>query len=369
MGKNVKKNKDEDKDTDKGYRERLAICNKAVGEVISKLLDGDNSYLTTGCVLERMMAVMKAKYRLQDPRFILQFLRKLMEPIIAENASVGVQDAFQVLESFLMQYANPVQKKRSAKQLPDSISLTASQKEMVVLLEATVDRMLQLNTEDKLFSIVENMVNQALGPYLGRPQNLKLTNPVSIHGDPESSRGAEICNNIQGYLDVDPVALYMKDHGGGFEFCNPSGDKIYDDSGEGTSGARANPHNMELSQENTFSVDPVLPSLPCSSDMENFGGFGLCDLSDKEIYGDWGEGTSDARANQLNMNLSQENTFTVQGCADIRNTLPAVAEVHHNPVMHGLTKKSAEAKGKRSVEEIKDEAYIKKGKMKLVNDK
>ncbi|XP_017641669.1 uncharacterized protein LOC108483015 isoform X2 [Gossypium arboreum] len=362
MGKNVKKNKDEDKDTDKGYRERLAICNKAVGEVISKLLDGDNSYLTTGCVLERMMAVMKAKYRLQDPRFILQFLRKLMEPIIAENASVGVQDAFQVLESFLMQYANPVQKKRSAKQLPDSISLTASQKEMVVLLEATVDRMLQLNTEDKLFSIVENMVNQALGPYLGRPQNLKLTNPVSIHGDPESSRGAEICNNIQ-------VALYMKDHGGGFEFCNPSGDKIYDDSGEGTSGARANPHNMELSQENTFSVDPVLPSLPCSSDMENFGGFGLCDLSDKEIYGDWGEGTSDARANQLNMNLSQENTFTVQGCADIRNTLPAVAEVHHNPVMHGLTKKSAEAKGKRSVEEIKDEAYIKKGKMKLVNDK
>ncbi|TYI34498.1 hypothetical protein ES332_A03G013500v1 [Gossypium tomentosum] len=32
MGKNVKKNKNEDK-----------ICNKVVGEVISKLLDGDNS--------------------------------------------------------------------------------------------------------------------------------------------------------------------------------------------------------------------------------------------------------------------------------------------------------------------------------------
>nr|KJB20974.1 hypothetical protein B456_003G175500 [Gossypium raimondii] len=63
-----------------------------------------------------------------------------------------------------------------------------------------------------------------------------------------------------------------------------------------------------------------------------------------------------------------ENTCTVQGCADIQNSLPAVAEVHHNPVMHGLTKKSAEAKGKRSVEEIKDEAYIKKGKMKVVND-
>ncbi|KAB2039134.1 hypothetical protein ES319_D03G192700v1 [Gossypium barbadense] len=125
---------------------------------------------------------------------------------------------------------------------------------------------------------------------------------------------------------------------------------------------------MELSQENTFTVDPVLPSLPCSSDMENFGYFGLCGLSDNEICGLSGEGTSDARANQLNMKLSQENTFTVQGCADIQNSLPAVAEVHHNPVMHGLTKKSAEAKGKRSVEEIKDEAYIKKGKMKVLND-
>ncbi|TYG77580.1 hypothetical protein ES288_D03G205800v1 [Gossypium darwinii] len=91
-------------------------------------------------------------------------------------------------------------------------------------------------------------------------------------------------------------------------------------------------------------------------------------LSDNEICSLSGEGTSDARANQLNMKLSQENTFTVQGCADIQNSLPAVAEVHHNPVMHGLTKKSAEAKGKRLVEEIKDEAYIKKGKMKVVND-
>ncbi|MBA0633772.1 hypothetical protein Godav_026020 [Gossypium davidsonii] len=112
----------------------------------------------------------------------------------------------------------------------------------------------------------------------------------------------------------------MKDYGGGFEFCNPSDDKIYDDSGEGTSGARANPRNMELSQENTFTVDPVLLSLPCSSDMENVGDFGLCDLSDNEIYGDSGEGTSDARANQLNMKLSQENTFAVQGCADIQNS-------------------------------------------------
>ncbi|MBA0644725.1 hypothetical protein Goklo_028850 [Gossypium klotzschianum] len=134
----------------------------------------------------------------------------------------------------------------------------------------------------------------------------------------------------------------MKDYGGGFEFCNRSEDKIYDDLGEGTSGAIANPHNMELSQENTFTVDP--------------------------ICGHSGEGTSDARANQLNMKLSQENTFTVQGCADIQNSLPDVAEVHRNPVMHGLTKKSAKAKGKRSVEEIKDEAYIKKGKMKVVND-
>ncbi|MBA0644726.1 hypothetical protein Goklo_025075 [Gossypium klotzschianum] len=105
----------------------------------------------------------------------------------------------------------------------------------------------------------------------------------------------------------------MKDYGGGFEFCNRSEDKIYDDLGEGTSGAIANPHNMELSQENTFTVDPVLPSLPCFSDMENFGYFELCDLSDNEICGHSGEGTSDARANQLNMKLSQENTFTVQG--------------------------------------------------------
>ncbi|PPS13102.1 hypothetical protein GOBAR_AA07528 [Gossypium barbadense] len=153
--------------------------------------------------------------------------------------------------------------------------------------------------------------------------------------------------------------MNLKDYGGGFEFCNLSDDKIYDDLGEGTSGARTNLHNMELSQENTFAVDPVLLSLPCSSDMENFGDFGLCDLSDNEIYGDWGEGTSDARANQLNMKLSQES---------IQNSLLAVAEVYHNPIMHGLTKKLAEAKGKRSVEEIKDGAYIKKGKMKLVND-
>ncbi|TYG77582.1 hypothetical protein ES288_D03G205900v1 [Gossypium darwinii] len=360
MGKKEKKNKDEDKN--KSYRGRLAICDKEVGELISMLLDGDNTYLTKGCVHERMMAVTKAKYQLHDPQFILQLLRNLMEPIIAENGSGDdVRDAFKAPKSYLTQYANPVQKKRSAKRLPDSISLTASQKEMVVQPEATVDQTQQLMTEDKLFSIVKNMVNDVLGPYLGRLQNQKLTNPVSIHGDPESSRGAEICNNIQ-------VGPYMKDYGVGFEFCNPSEDKIYDDSGEGTSGAGANPHNMELSQENTFTVDPVLPSLPCSSDMENFGYFGLCGLSDNEICGLSGEGTSDARANQLNMKLSQENTFTVQGCADIQNSLPAVAEVHHNPVMHGLTKKSAEAKGKRLVEEIKDEAYIKKGKMKVVND-
>ncbi|MBA0636711.1 hypothetical protein Godav_029793 [Gossypium davidsonii] len=55
----------------------------------------------------------------------------------------------------------------------------------------------------------------------------------------------------------------MKDYGGGFEFCNPSENKIPDDSGEGTScDARANQHNMKLSQENTFTVDPVLLSLP-----------------------------------------------------------------------------------------------------------
>ncbi|XP_017649760.1 uncharacterized protein LOC108489607 [Gossypium arboreum] len=33
---------------------------------------------------------------------------------------------------------------------------------------------------------------------------------------------------------------------------------MYDDSSEGTSGARANPHNMELLQENTFTVDPTV---------------------------------------------------------------------------------------------------------------
>ncbi|KAG8478245.1 hypothetical protein CXB51_028176 [Gossypium anomalum] len=57
--------------------------------------------------------------------------------------------------------------------------------------------MQQLITGDNLFSMVKNMVIEVLDPYLGRLQNQKLTNPVSIHGDPESSRGAEICNNIQ----------------------------------------------------------------------------------------------------------------------------------------------------------------------------
>ncbi|TYH26793.1 hypothetical protein ES288_A02G017200v1 [Gossypium darwinii] len=46
------------------------------------------------------------------------------------------------------------------------------------------------------------MVIEVLDPYLGRLQNQKLTNPVSIHGDPESSRGADICNNIQDSLNV-----------------------------------------------------------------------------------------------------------------------------------------------------------------------
>ncbi|PPR95803.1 hypothetical protein GOBAR_AA24875 [Gossypium barbadense] len=46
------------------------------------------------------------------------------------------------------------------------------------------------------------MVIEVLDPYLGRLQNQKLTNPVSIHGDPESSRGADICNNIQLFASV-----------------------------------------------------------------------------------------------------------------------------------------------------------------------
>ncbi|KAK5836500.1 hypothetical protein PVK06_012292 [Gossypium arboreum] len=103
------------------------------------------------------------------------------------------------------------------------------------------DQMQQLITGDNLFSIVKNMVIEVLDPYLGRLQNQKLTNP-SHH-------------------DADPVALYKKDYGGGFEFCNPSCNgynKMYDDSSEGTSGARANPHNMELLQENTFTVDPTV---------------------------------------------------------------------------------------------------------------
>lgn len=61
---------------------------------------------------------------------------------------------------------------------------------------ATVDQTQQLITEDKLFSLVKTIVNEVLGPYFGRPQNQKLTNPVSIHGDPESSKGAKI-HNIQ----------------------------------------------------------------------------------------------------------------------------------------------------------------------------
>ncbi|XP_052881806.1 uncharacterized protein LOC128290397 [Gossypium arboreum] len=78
---------------------------------------------------------------------------------------------------------------------------------MAVQLEATVDQMQQLITEDKLFSIVKSMVKEVLSPYLRGLQNLKLTNPVSINGDPESSRGSEICNNIQGYHDAESVSF------------------------------------------------------------------------------------------------------------------------------------------------------------------
>ncbi|KAH1115700.1 hypothetical protein J1N35_009078 [Gossypium stocksii] len=323
------------KSKDQSYRERLAKCNNVVGEVISKLLDGDNSYLTTRCVYERTMTVMKAKHRLHDARFVLQWLRKLMQPIIAENtsSSVSVQDAFQALESFLTQYANPVQKLECANEidehLPDSISLTALQREMVAQPEATADQTQQLITEDKVFSIVKNMVNEVLGPYLGRLQNQKLTNPVSIHGDLESSRGAEIHNNVQGLLSL-PCSFDIENYDD-FEVCYLSGE------GE----ARANQHNMKLSQE-IFTVQGY------------------------NIHGR----NSNVLTNIFQKHPRIDNKFLLFRYADIHNSLP----VYHNPemleLMHYLTNKLAKAKDKRLVEEIKkNEADIKKGKMKLVKDK
>ncbi|MBA0735915.1 hypothetical protein Gogos_019716 [Gossypium gossypioides] len=170
--------------------------------------------------------------------------------------------------------------------------------------EAIVDQMQQLIKEEKVFGTVTKMLNNVLNSCVEMLRlftNQKLTNPLSIQGDLVQKEDEQLIL----YLPLPP------DTGKGAEIHN----------------------NPEASP---FLLDFPLPNYTSPScDLDNvFWTY----LNHNEIYYDLGEGSSDARANQDNMKLSQEKSSVVPGPADIQSIImTSLAEVDHkiksNPEM------------------------------------
>ncbi|MBA0637942.1 hypothetical protein Godav_028800 [Gossypium davidsonii] len=203
-------------DKDKRSRKRIKDCNELVGELMRMLFDGDDRYRAARKWEEKKEIVVEGMNRLHDPQLLLQRLRNLMQPRIADNASssLSIENAFQELDSFLNQSTNPVRNIECAdeicKDLPHLISLG----------EAIVDQTEELISEAKVFSIVAKIVNKVLASFLVMLQdikNQKLTNPVSIQDlvqmedehlifhfplTPDCTRGAKIHINLQKQSDM-----------------------------------------------------------------------------------------------------------------------------------------------------------------------
>ncbi|KAG8495914.1 hypothetical protein CXB51_009418 [Gossypium anomalum] len=176
-------------------------------------------------------------------RDLQQWLRKLQSGIV-ENPSFSLSsnNAFQELHSVLSQPTNP---------------------EMEVQGEAIEDQKEQLISEAKDFRMVAEVLNKVWASYVAKQQ---LTDPVSIQDlvqtddesfifhfplTPDCSRCAKIRINLQGYHEVDPdlSSLWFFDvEKYGLENHHlPDFGHQY--PGEGSSEARANQENMKLSNE------------------------------------------------------------------------------------------------------------------------
>ncbi|KAH1115692.1 hypothetical protein J1N35_009070 [Gossypium stocksii] len=252
---------------DKRYRKRAKDCHELQADLICMILDGDDKYRTTRRWEDKQVIVVEAMNRLRDPHLLQQWLRKLQSGIV-ENPSFSLSsnNAFQELHSVLSQPTNPVQ----------DINFKALQKEMEVQGEAIEDQTEQLISEAKDFRMVAKVLNKVWASYVAKQQ---LSDPVSIQDlvqtddesfifhfplTPDCSRCAKIRINLQGYHEVDP----------------------------------------DLSSLWFFDVE--------KHDLENRH---LPDFGHQYP----GEGSSDARANQENMKLSNENISPVQGDADFQN--------------------------------------------------
>ncbi|TYH81462.1 hypothetical protein ES332_D03G202400v1 [Gossypium tomentosum] len=264
---------------DKRYRKRAKDCHELQADLICMILDGDDKYRTTRRWEDKRLIVVEAMNRLRDPHLLQQWLRKLQSGIV-ENPSFSLSsnNAFRELHSVLSQPTNPVQ----------DLNFKALQKEMEVPGEAIEDQTEQLISEAKDFHMVAAVLNKVWASYVAKQQ---LTDPVSIQDlvqtddesfifhfplTPDSSRCAKIRINLRGYHEVDP----------------------------------------DLSSPGFFDVE--------KHDLENRR---LPDFGHQYP----GEGSSDARANQENVKLPNENISPVQGHADFQNILTnSLAEADHN---------------------------------------
>ncbi|KAG4156296.1 hypothetical protein ERO13_D03G165101v2 [Gossypium hirsutum] len=399
---------------DKRYRKRAKDCHELQADLICMILDGDDKYRTTRRWEDKRLIVVEAMNRLRDPHLLQQWLRKLQSGIV-ENPSFSLSsnNAFRELHSVLSQPTNPVQ----------DLNFKALQKEMEVPGEAIEDQTEQLISEAKDFHMVAAVLNKVWASYVAKQQ---LTDPVSIQDlvqtddesfifhfplTPDSSRCAKIRINLRGYHEVDPDLSSP-----GFfdvEKHDLENRRLPDFGhqypGEGSSDARANQENVKLPNEN---ISPVQghadfqniltnslaeadhnierkPERLELKDITNIEDLWLLRFFDVEKYDlenrhlpDFGhqypgEGSSDARANQENMKLSDENTSPAQGHADFQNILTNSLAEAERLGLRDITNREVMVQNKRSnlekprvwkkleEETKKNKANITKGKRKV----
>ncbi|KAB2039120.1 hypothetical protein ES319_D03G191900v1 [Gossypium barbadense] len=257
---------------DKRYRKRAKDCHELQADLICMILDGDDKYRTTRRWEDKRLIVVEAMNRLRDPHLLQQWLRKLQSGIV-ENPSFSLSsnNAFRELHSVLSQPTNPVQ----------DLNFKALQKEMEVPGEAIEDQTEQLISEAKDFHMVAAVLNKVWASYVAKQQ---LTDPVSI----------------QDLVQTDDESFI-------FHFpLTPDSSRC----------AKIRINLRDLSSPGFFDVE--------KHDLENRR---LPDFGHQYP----GEGSSDARANQENVKLPNENISPVQGHADFQNILTnSLAEADHN---------------------------------------
>ncbi|XVF10871.1 hypothetical protein REPUB_Repub07fG0220500 [Reevesia pubescens] len=237
-----------DKDKDKRTRERMNECKELVGQLVYMIV-GDGSYLKRNWG-RRIDLVRKAMRQLKDPQFVLKQLISLMQPIIMETMSSGLdvgkaESALQELQLFLQQSNNMVLDPDCAneiyKSLTDFIPLKAealqaakeeseSFGEELKQIMAILEEKHQSMKEAKVYATVANMLQKVVNSC----SNIAAYDILN----------KDCTNQIQGHHGVGSVTFEVEGKQLRLNFA-PTPDPI-----EITErGKNAEVHNQEINQE------------------------------------------------------------------------------------------------------------------------